>query len=113
MISTSESQTYTVARELAAGLEPPVHILLYGDLSAGKTLFSKGLADGFGVTWNKPPDMASSSIHSEPSGPSSTSRMRWPTLQCSAVLAPPWPSQNAVEGYSENTLLSRIRSARG
>ena len=49
MISTSESQTYNVARQLAAGLSAPAHILLYGDLGAGKTLFSKGLADGFGV----------------------------------------------------------------
>ena len=49
MISTSEEQTYTFAKELAAGLQLPAHILLYGDLGAGKTLFSKGLADGFGV----------------------------------------------------------------
>jgi len=49
MISTSEEQTYTFARELAAGLKSPAHVLLYGDLGAGKTLFSKGLADGFGV----------------------------------------------------------------
>jgi tRNA threonylcarbamoyladenosine biosynthesis protein TsaE len=49
MISTSEEQTYTFARELATKLKPPAHILLYGDLGAGKTLFSKGLADGFGA----------------------------------------------------------------
>jgi tRNA threonylcarbamoyladenosine biosynthesis protein TsaE len=49
MISVSEEQTYTFAKELAAGLKTPAHILLYGDLGAGKTLFSKGLADGFGV----------------------------------------------------------------
>jgi len=49
MISTSEQQTYDFARQLAAGLQVPAHILLYGDLGAGKTLFSKGLADGFGV----------------------------------------------------------------
>jgi tRNA threonylcarbamoyladenosine biosynthesis protein TsaE len=50
MISTSESQTQTIAKDLASGLSVPAHILLYGDLGAGKTLFSKGLADGFGVT---------------------------------------------------------------
>lgn len=50
MVSTSEQQTYNVAKELAAGLKLPAHILLYGDLGAGKTLFAKGLADGFGVT---------------------------------------------------------------
>jgi tRNA threonylcarbamoyladenosine biosynthesis protein TsaE len=49
MISRSEKQTYNLARDLAAQLKTPAHILLYGDLGAGKTLFSKGLADGFGV----------------------------------------------------------------
>src|ERR1051326_6142706 len=49
MISTSEQQTYDYAKQLAASLKLPAHILLYGDLGAGKTLFSKGLADGFGV----------------------------------------------------------------
>jgi tRNA threonylcarbamoyladenosine biosynthesis protein TsaE len=49
MISTSEEQTYVLAKELATKFKPPAHILLYGDLGAGKTLFAKGLADGFGV----------------------------------------------------------------
>lgn len=49
MISTSEQQTYDFAKNLSASLKIPAHILLYGDLGAGKTLFSKGLADGFGV----------------------------------------------------------------
>jgi tRNA threonylcarbamoyladenosine biosynthesis protein TsaE len=49
MISTSEKQTYEFAKRLAAGLKPPTHILLYGDLGAGKTLFTKGLCDGFGA----------------------------------------------------------------
>src|SRR6266496_6859843 len=49
MISTSEQQTYDFAKELAAGLALPAHILLHGELGAGKTLFAKGLADGFGV----------------------------------------------------------------
>src|SRR6266550_7545274 len=50
MISTSEEQTYNIARELAAGLKAPTHVLLYGELGAGKTMFAKGLADGFGVS---------------------------------------------------------------
>src|ERR1700758_2233550 len=49
MLSTSEQQTYDTAKQLASTLCAPAHILLYGDLGAGKTLFSKGLADGFGV----------------------------------------------------------------
>jgi len=49
MISHSERETYNFARDLAQSLPAPAHILLYGDLGAGKTLFAKGLADGFGV----------------------------------------------------------------
>jgi len=49
MLSSSEEQTYNIAKDLAAGLTTPAHILLYGELGAGKTLFAKGLADGFGV----------------------------------------------------------------
>ncbi len=49
MLSTSEQQTYKFAKELAAKLKFPAHILLYGDLGAGKTIFAKGLAEGFGV----------------------------------------------------------------
>ena len=37
------------ARDLAQSLSAPAHILLYGELGAGKTLFAKGLAEGFGV----------------------------------------------------------------
>src|SRR6185436_15384666 len=46
----------------------------------------------FGVTRNKPPGFLSSSIHTAPSGATSTSRMRCPTLQRSAGVAPPLPS---------------------
>jgi tRNA threonylcarbamoyladenosine biosynthesis protein TsaE len=49
MITNSEQETYEVARTLALSLALPAHILLYGDLGAGKTLFTKGLAEGFGV----------------------------------------------------------------
>ncbi len=49
MISTSEQQTCQIAKELAESLTIPAHILLHGELGAGKTLFAKGLAAGFGV----------------------------------------------------------------
>jgi tRNA threonylcarbamoyladenosine biosynthesis protein TsaE len=49
MVSTSEQETFEFAKRLAQSLAAPAHILLYGDLGAGKTLFSKGLAEGFGV----------------------------------------------------------------
>ena len=48
MISTSEAETFRIGRELAESLTLPAHILLYGDLGAGKTSFSRGLAAGFG-----------------------------------------------------------------
>src|SRR5215813_3322719 len=50
-------------------------------------------SDYFGVTWIRAPGLASSSIHNEPSGPSSTSRMRWPTFLRSAISAALWQSQ--------------------
>src|SRR5580658_5633865 len=50
-------------------------------------------SDHLGVKWNRAPGFASSSAHNEPSGPSSTSRMRCPKLQRSAALAPPCPSK--------------------
>ena len=50
MISQSEEQTFATAQDLARKLRLPAHILLYGDLGAGKTLFTKGLAAGFGLT---------------------------------------------------------------
>jgi len=49
VVSTSEQQTLEIARDLAKSLSMPAHVLLYGDLGAGKTMFAKGLAEGFGV----------------------------------------------------------------
>src|SRR5262249_33677969 len=49
LIATSEEQTLQIARDLARSLTLPAHILLYGELGAGKTLFTKGLAEAFGV----------------------------------------------------------------
>jgi tRNA threonylcarbamoyladenosine biosynthesis protein TsaE len=49
MISKSEEETLQIARDFAMTLSMPAHVLLYGDLGAGKTMFAKGLAEGFGV----------------------------------------------------------------
>ena len=49
MISRSEDETFRIAETLARGLQLPAHILLYGDLGAGKTAFTRGLSSGFGL----------------------------------------------------------------
>ena len=49
MISTSEAETFRIGRELAESMKLPAHVLLYGDLGAGKTAFARGLAAGFGL----------------------------------------------------------------
>jgi len=49
MISSSEAETFKAGRELAESMALPAHILLYGDLGAGKTSFTRGLAAGFGL----------------------------------------------------------------
>ena len=48
-LSQSEEQTFEFARRLAESLEVGAHILLFGELGAGKTAFTKGLAAGFGL----------------------------------------------------------------
>jgi tRNA threonylcarbamoyladenosine biosynthesis protein TsaE len=45
----SEEETHEFARRLAESMALPAHILLYGDLGAGKTTFTRGLAAGFGI----------------------------------------------------------------
>ena len=46
----SEVDTANIGRELAVTLEAGDVVLLYGDLGAGKTAFTKGLAEGLGVS---------------------------------------------------------------
>lgn len=47
--SNSESDTRAIAARLAAELKPGAVLLLSGDLGAGKTAFTKGLAEGLGI----------------------------------------------------------------
>jgi tRNA threonylcarbamoyladenosine biosynthesis protein TsaE len=49
VISTSEAETFRIGRELAESMSLPAHILLYGDLGAGKTALARGIAAGFGL----------------------------------------------------------------
>ena len=46
----SADQTMAIGEKLAAYLAPQDLILLDGDLGAGKTTFTKGLAKGLGIT---------------------------------------------------------------
>jgi tRNA threonylcarbamoyladenosine biosynthesis protein TsaE len=49
-VTQSESETAAVGRELAAKLHAGDVVLLFGDLGAGKTAFTKGLAEGLGAS---------------------------------------------------------------
>ena len=50
-VSNAE-QTQALAQKLATYLKPQDLILLDGDLGAGKTTFTKGLAKGLGIKKN-------------------------------------------------------------
>ena len=49
IISHSPQQTFDLGRQLAASLRRGDVLALAGDLGAGKTQFTKGLAEGLGV----------------------------------------------------------------
>ncbi|AMX84753.1 tRNA threonylcarbamoyladenosine biosynthesis protein TsaE [Geobacillus subterraneus] len=52
LIVHSPEETRAIARRLAERLEPGTVIALEGDLGAGKTTFTKGLAEGLGIRQN-------------------------------------------------------------
>ena len=45
----SSEETIQLGREIGRGLKPPALILLSGDLGAGKTTLTKGIASGVGA----------------------------------------------------------------
>lgn len=49
LISQSEQETRDIARQIAEKLEPGDVILFTGEMGAGKTAFTKGLAEYFGT----------------------------------------------------------------
>lgn len=49
-VSRSEEETEKFGGALARELAPGSVVLLYGDLGAGKTVFSRGFARGLGIT---------------------------------------------------------------
>ena len=49
IITHSSDETIARGRELGAALKPPALILLSGDLGAGKTTLTKGIASGLGA----------------------------------------------------------------
>lgn len=48
MITRTVTETEAFAEEFAKGINLPKTILLFGDLGAGKTAFTRGLANGLG-----------------------------------------------------------------
>jgi tRNA threonylcarbamoyladenosine biosynthesis protein TsaE len=48
--SKSSEETIAFGREIGAGLQAPVLLLLIGDLGAGKTTLTKGIVNGAGGT---------------------------------------------------------------
>ena len=50
LISKSQKQTFNLAKKIAAELTGGEALCLIGDLGAGKTAFTKGLAAGLGIT---------------------------------------------------------------
>ena len=50
MLTNSPAETRALGRQLAASLEPGDVLLLYGDLGAGKSELTRGIAEGLGVS---------------------------------------------------------------
>jgi len=49
LVTNSDQETEDLGRRLAAQLRPGMVLALYGDLGAGKTVLSRGIARGLGI----------------------------------------------------------------
>jgi tRNA threonylcarbamoyladenosine biosynthesis protein TsaE len=67
-ISRSENDTLQAGREFAAILQPGSIVCLHGDLGAGKTHFTKGLASYFDIPVNEVNSPTFTLIHEYTSG---------------------------------------------
>lgn len=47
--TNNEQETHALAKDMAKNHSPGKIICLFGDLGSGKTTFTKGLAEGFGI----------------------------------------------------------------
>jgi len=50
--TNSENETIVEGEKLGRTLKPGAVVALYGDLGAGKTAFTRGIAKGLGITMN-------------------------------------------------------------
>jgi tRNA threonylcarbamoyladenosine biosynthesis protein TsaE len=48
VLSSSQEETIEIGRQLAHRLDPPILVLLSGDLGSGKTTITKGIISGLG-----------------------------------------------------------------
>ncbi len=49
-LSSSNDETLEIGKQIASTLQGGDIVLLYGELGAGKTTLTKGIANGFGIT---------------------------------------------------------------
>lgn len=64
-VSTSEEETFGIAKNYAKTLKKGDVVLLAGDLGAGKTAFVKGVADYFGISGVVSPTYAYLNIYGD------------------------------------------------
>jgi tRNA threonylcarbamoyladenosine biosynthesis protein TsaE len=67
-VTSSEEETRALAARLARELPPGAIVLLSGDLGAGKTAFTRGLAEGLGIDAELVSSPTFTIVHEYPGG---------------------------------------------